>query len=65
MLHLDRGEFIRTVTLMLALCNQLLQAAGHPILPINEEDLQNFISALWTVLASLWIWFTSRQGGEK
>ena len=65
MLHFERGEFIRTVTLMLALCNQLLQAAGHPILPINETDLQNLISALWTVLASLWMWVTAKQGGGK
>ena len=65
MLHFERGEVIRTVTLMLALCNQLLQAAGHPILPINEADLQNLISALWTVLASLWMWGTAMQGGGK
>lgn len=65
MLHFERGEVIRTVTLMLALCNQLLQAAGHPILPINETDLQNLISSLWTVLASLWMWVTAKQGGGK
>ena len=65
MLHFERSEVIRTVTLMLALCNQLLQAAGHPILPINETDLQNLISSLWTVLASLWMWVTAKQGGGK
>lgn len=56
MLHFERSELIRTATLVLALLNQLLLAAGHPILPINEADLQNLISALWTIAASLWIW---------
>lgn len=56
MIHIERTAFIRTLTLTLALLNQLLQATGHPILPISETELQNFISALWTIAASIWMW---------
>ena len=47
----------RTVVLALALVNQLLSAAGKPVLPIESAALEQAITAGLTVAASLWSWW--------
>ncbi|MBQ3510209.1 MAG: phage holin [Peptococcaceae bacterium] len=48
---------VRTAVLFLALLNQLLLVFGYSILPISEEELSEFLSALLTILSSLWVWW--------
>ena len=60
----------RTAVLALALTNQLLSAAGKPVLPIESAALEQAVTAGLTVAASLWSWwknnaFTPRPARPK
>ena len=54
---------VRTALLFLALLNQLLLVFGYSILPISEEELSEFLSALLTILSSLWVWWGENRTG--
>ncbi|MBQ7026035.1 MAG: phage holin [Peptococcaceae bacterium] len=54
---------VRTAVLFLALLNQLLLVFGYSILPISEEELSEFLSALLTILSSLWVWWGENRTG--
>ena len=41
----------RTVVLALALVNQLLSAAGKPVLPIDSASVEQ-----WVTAAAIWAW---------
>lgn len=47
----------RTAVLGLALTNQLLSAAGKPVLPINNEQVEQLVSAGFTIGAALASWW--------
>ena len=48
---------VRTAVLFLALVNQLLLVFGYTMLPISEEELNEFLTTLLTILSSLWVWW--------
>lgn len=52
---------VRTAVLFVALVNQLLMVFGYSILPITEEELTELLSALLTMLASLWAWWNDNR----
>ena len=54
---------VRTAVVFLALLNQLLLVFGYSILPISEEELSEFLSALLTILSSLWVWWGENRTG--
>jgi len=54
---------VRTAVLFLALLNQLLLVFGYSILPISEEELSEFLSALLTILSALWVWWGENRTG--
>ena len=54
---------VRTAVLFLALLNQMLLVFGYSILPISEEELSEFLSALLTILSSLWVWWGENRTG--
>ena len=47
----------RTAVLGLALTNQLLSAAGKPVLPIDNEQVEQLVSAGFTIGAALASWW--------
>lgn len=47
----------RTAVLMLALANQVLSAAGKPVLPIQSAQLEQLVTVSITVAASLAGWW--------
>ena len=51
------GTLTRTAALGLALTNQLLSAAGKPLLPIDNAQLEQMISTGFTVGAALAAWW--------
>ena len=51
----------RTATLILALTNQVLSAAGKPVLPIESENLEQLVTAGITIGASLWAWWKNNS----
>lgn len=47
------GTIIRTVTLALALCNQILTASGHAVIPIDDDTIVQLITAGFTVVSAI------------
>ncbi|MBR2593585.1 MAG: phage holin [Firmicutes bacterium] len=52
---------IRTAVLALALFNQCLAAAGRPVLPIEEESVNQLVSAAFTVCAAVAAWWKNNS----
>lgn len=52
---------IRTVVLILALINNCLTMAGHSPLPIEDEQVTEILSMLFTIAASLWSWWKNNS----
>ena len=55
------GTITRTAVLGLALANQLLSAAGKPLLPIDNAQLEQMISSGFTVGAALAAWWKNNS----
>ena len=51
------GTLTRTAALGLALTNQLLSAAGKPLLPIDNAQLEQLISTGFTTVSALVNWW--------
>ena len=62
---MDKGTLIRTVVLFIALLNQTLVMFGYSPLPIEDEQIENFISLLFTIAASLWAWWKNNYISKK
>lgn len=57
----EPGTVVRTAILALALTNQVLSATGHPILPIEDAQLETLITTGMTVAASLTAWWKNNS----
>ena len=55
------GTIARTACLALALTNQLLSAAGKPVLPIEDSQLEQLVTSGFTVAASLAAWWKNNS----
>ena len=51
---------VRTLVLFAALLNQLLMVFGYTILPISEEELSELLTALFTTVSALWVWWDKK-----
>lgn len=58
---ISAGTLTRTAALGLALTNQLLSAAGKPLLPIDNAQLEQIISTGFTVGAALAAWWKNNS----
>lgn len=58
---ISAGTLTRTAALGLALTNQLLSAAGKPLLPIDNAQLEQMISSGFTVGAALAAWWKNNN----
>lgn len=58
---ISAGTLTRTAVLGLALTNQLLSAAGKPLLPIDNAQLEQMISTGFTVGAALAAWWKNNS----
>ena len=52
---------VRTCVLFVALVNQLLMVFGYTILPISEEQVSELCTALFTIIAAVWAWWTDNR----
>lgn len=60
-LNIKSGTIIRTVLLILALINQFLSIMGISPLPIEDEQLTEFISLGFTIATSVWAWWKNNS----
>lgn len=59
--HVTFGTIARTAALGLALINQLLSAAGKPVIPIEDEQLESFITTGLTIVAAGVAWWKNNS----
>ena len=52
---------VRTVVLVLALVNQGLTLAGWSPLPIEDEQVTELLSLIFTIAASVWSWWKNNS----
>ena len=55
------GTIARTAALALALTNQLLSAAGKPVLPIENSQLEQLVTSGLTIAASVAAWWKNNS----
>lgn len=55
------GTIARTVCLALALTNQILWATGHPVLPIQDDQVEILVTNGLTVAASVAAWWKNNS----
>lgn len=60
-LPISAGTVARTAVLALALVNMLLSAFGKPVLPIQNETLEQLITAGFTTIAAVWSWWENNS----
>ena len=60
-LNISAATIARTAVLLLALTNQVLSAAGKPVLPIESGQLEQLVTSGLTVAASLWAWWKNNS----
>lgn len=62
---MDSGTIIRTTVLLFALLNQILAAYGQSPLPFTEAQIEEAVSVIITVAASIWAWWKNNYVSQK
>ena len=60
-MNITAGTLSRTIILALALINQILSATGHPVLPIEDAQIETLVTTGWTVAAALIAWWKNNS----
>ncbi len=60
-MKISKETWIRTVFLLICLLNQLVTGFGWNPLPFSEEGIYQGISALASVIGSLWAWWENNS----
>ena len=60
-MNITAGTLARTIILALALINQILSATGHPVMPIEDAQVETLVSTAWTVIAALIAWWKNNS----
>lgn len=58
---MNKGTIIRTIVLVFALINQSLVLAGWSPLPFDDVQVENSVTILFTIAASLWTWWKNNS----
>lgn len=61
----DRETILRSITLAAVLVNQLIAVSGRTPLPYTEEEFYQGLSAVVTVVVSLWSWWKNNSFTAK
>ena len=70
-MNITAGTLTRTIILALALINQILSATGHPVLPIEDAQIETLVTTGWTVVAAIvayWknnSWTAAAKAGDE
>lgn len=59
--NISAGTIARTLCLLLALVNQGLTITGHAILPIDDDTINQAVSLVFTVGASVAAWWKNNS----
>ncbi|AIF68373.1 holin (plasmid) [Terribacillus saccharophilus] len=65
MKFMDKGTIIRTIVLAIALLNQFLVIFNKSPLPISNEELEQILSSVFTLVVSLIAWYKNNYVTSK
>ena len=57
----SKATIARTIILVLALVNQCLSISGHSVIPIENEDIEQLVSVIFTLVTSLVTWWKNNS----
>lgn len=60
-MKIEASTIARTAVLALALINQILSAAGKPVLPIDSAALEPWVTTGITTAAAVWAWWKNNS----
>ncbi len=60
-MKIKNATIIRTIVLAVTLLNSILTACGINPLPFSEEQVYEGLSAVATVIASIWAWWENNS----
>ena len=63
-MKISSGTIARTVVLVLALVNQVLSVLGYKIIPIEDEQVNDFITIAFTIGSALAAWWKNNSFTE-
>lgn len=63
-MKISSGTIARTIVLVLALVNQVLSVLGYKIIPIEDEQVNDFITMLFTIGSALAAWWKNNSFTE-
>lgn len=63
--QVKKRTIIRTIVLAVAFLNQILVVTGYSPLPFESEEIELFISTLFTILASVNTWWKDNDITRK
>ena len=61
MKKISKETLIRTGVLILTLANTILSALGKNPIPFSENDIYQAVSAICTVVATIWAWWKNNS----
>jgi SPP1 family holin len=61
MKNVTPGTWARTLVLLLALINQVLSILGHSPLPISDDQVNELVTALFTIVAAVIAWWKNNS----
>ncbi|MGG7222634.1 phage holin [Bacillus sp. ATD] len=62
---MDKGTFVRTSVLIIALINQLLTIYNKSPLPLDNEQSEQFVSMIFTTIAAVIAWYKNNYVTKK
>lgn len=63
-MKISSGTIARTVVLVLALVNQVLSILGYKIIPIEDEQVNDFVTIAFTIGSALAAWWKNNSFTE-
>jgi SPP1 family holin len=60
-MSIKKETIIRTVVLALALVNQILTACGISVIPVDDAQVTELLSLIFTIGASVWAWWENNS----
>lgn len=60
-MKIKKETIIRTVILAIALINQILTVFNISVIPIEDEQVTELISLVFTIGASVWAWWKNNS----
>ena len=63
-MKVSSGTIARTIVLVLALVNQVLSVLGYKIIPIEDEQINDFVTIAFTIGSALAAWWKNNSFTE-